>query len=87
MRIRGSIVENLPLSVGQNKITVKAQGDIPRWIGDILEREKPLGRLGLGAGRPLALRANRRLECEEEDNEAITTKEKYGVRRESEKEI
>ncbi|KAJ5356579.1 hypothetical protein N7517_011188 [Penicillium concentricum] len=81
MRIGAAIAEKLPLTVGQNKNTIKSLDEIPGWIGDTSEEKEPLGRLGLGAGRSLASRANRRFECEEEDDEEITTEEKYVTRR------
>ncbi|KAJ5175369.1 uncharacterized protein N7482_001246 [Penicillium canariense] len=86
MRIGATIAGKLPLTVGQNNNTIKSLDEIPGWIGDISGGKEPLGRLGLGAGRPLASRANRRFECEEEDNEDITAEEKIAARRRLEKE-
>lgn len=86
MRIGAAVAEKLPLTVGQNKNTIKSLDEIPGWIGDISGEKAPL-RLGLGAGRPLASRANRRFECEEEDDEEITAEERIVTRRRLEKEI
>ncbi|CAI7654304.1 unnamed protein product [Penicillium discolor] len=69
MRIGAAIAEKLPLTVGKNKNTIKSLDEIPGWVGDTSEEKEPLGRLGLGVGRSLASRANRRFECEEEDDE------------------
>lgn len=87
MRIGAAIAEKLPLTVGQNKNTIKSLDEIPGWVGDTSGEKEPLGRLGLGAGRSLASRANRRFECEEEDDEEVTAEEKYVARRRLEKEI
>lgn len=87
MRIGAAIADILPLTVGQNKNVMKSLDEIPGWVGDTSEEKEQLGRLGLGAGRDLALRANRRFECEEEDDEEITAEEKYVASRGLEKEI
>jgi hypothetical protein len=86
MRIGAAIADKLPLTVGQNKGTLKSLDDIPGWVCDTSGEKEPLGRLGLGAGRPLASRMNRRYECEEEDNEEITAEEQVASRRGMEKE-
>ncbi|KAJ6104817.1 hypothetical protein N7523_011137 [Penicillium sp. IBT 18751x] len=87
MRIGADIAEKLPLTVCRNKNTTKSRDEIPGWVGDISGEKDPLGRLGLGAGRCLASRTNRRFECEEEDDENVTAQEKYAARRKLEKEI
>lgn len=86
MRIGAAIADKLPLTVGQNKGTLKSLDEIPGWVGDISREKEPLGRLGLGAGRPLASRVNGRYECEEEDKEEITAEEQFASRRRMEKE-
>lgn len=87
MRIGAAMAEKLPLTVGQNKNTIKSLDKNPGWVGDISEEKEPLGRLGLGAGRSLASRANRRFECEEEDDEEITAEGKHASQRRLEREI
>lgn len=80
MRIGDAIAEKLPLTVGQNRDTIKSLDEIPGWVGDTSEKE-PLGRLGLGAGRSLASRANRRVECEEDDEESTAEENEMSQRR------
>lgn len=80
MRIGAAISDKLPLTVGQNKNTIRSLGEISRWVGDKSGEKEPLGRLGLGAGRSLASRGNRRFECEEDDEE-ITAEEKQASQR------
>ena len=86
MRIGAAIVDKLPLTVGQNKNTLKSLDDIPGWVGDISREKNPLGRFGLGAGRPVASRVDRRYECAEDDREEITAEEQVASRRRIEKE-
>lgn len=81
MRIGAAIADKLPLTIGQNKNTLKSLDEILGWVGDISREKKPLGRFGLGAGRPVASRVDRRYECEEDDREEITAEEQVASRR------
>lgn len=81
MRIGAAISDKLPLTVGKNINTMRGLDNISGWVGDSSEEKDPVGRLGLGAARPLNSRKDRRFECDEADKEEITEEEVIWARR------
>jgi hypothetical protein len=63
MRMGAAVADELPLLIGRDTDKIDALDELPGCIGDQAEEGDVVGKLGLRATRPLALRKNRRFEC------------------------
>ncbi len=78
MRLGAAVADRVPLLVGNRTDDIKVLDEIPGWIGDEVESEAGVGRLGLGAQR--RLNSNRRYACYPSDNEVLSEQKQKDVK-------
>ncbi|KAK5699479.1 hypothetical protein LTR97_005607 [Elasticomyces elasticus] len=67
MQYGAAIADRLPMNIIADRQRMHVLDETPGWIGDVMDEDRRVGELGLGAAEPL--RAGRRYRCFEHDDE------------------